>query len=289
MRNFFTKKLLYTLTSSLSIALGIFFVKMAYKAGAQVVPFVIQALFCGSCFLGIYLLFFQRENFRQLDSGVLKSLFLIGFFVGINYFTASYAMSLISTINYSLLSKSTLIFTVLLAYFFLGEKLSKRKIFLIILLIIGAYLVSTKGESIYFQVADLLVFITVLLKSIANIIQKKTLNKKVSPEIVGFARIFIGTLVLTIIYFLFDSKKEFKILVPHLVLLVGVINAFIVVSMNRVIQIAGAGYLEMILMSVPVFNIVLGILFLGESINSFQILGSILIIGSGVFLVFKKV
>ena len=67
---------------------------------------------------------------------------------------------------------------------------------------------------------------------------------------------------------------------PVYVLLAGIASAFTTVYISKTISVSSVSYQTMMSMLTPVVNIYLGMTFLKEAINIYQILGGFLIIGS---------
>lgn len=73
-----------------------------------------------------------------------------------------------------------------------------------------------------------------------------------------------------------------KIVFPELVFIVVFLVAVMAISINKSINISTATYVSIMSMIVPILNVILGSLFLNESINFFQALGGSLAIFSGI-------
>ena len=79
----------------------------------------------------------------------------------------------------------------------------------------------------------------------------------------------------------------FENFVPSFVLISAILSTLTIIYLNKLLNLATASYATMMTMVVPVIVTVLGLIFLKEPINIFQILGGIIIIISGI-LVQKK-
>jgi len=276
-----SKKLVYVLIFSLLWALSIFFNKVAINNGVRAFPFTIQTTILSLIILFLYCLFFRRASLFKTKMSNFIDLIIIGFIVGIAYITSFYGLKLSTAINYGFLIKSSLIFTILLAYIFLGEKLKKGKIILLITFALGIYLLSTGGKTLIPGIGDLLIVSTAFCYSLALIITKP-LTKKIHSNIISLGRIGFALLVLlaAVIIFKIDFLKIVSL--PYIII-VGTIGAIEIIFLNKTIQVSSASYLTMMSMVVPVITFFLGVVFLQENLNLAQILGAFLIITSGIF------
>ncbi len=274
------KKLIYILLFSIFWSISIFVNKVALNSGVKEVPYTIQTTIVSCLLLTIYNILTKRKEFKKIKLEHLKILLLIGIFVGTAYILSIYGLRLSTSINYGFLIKSSIVFTLLLAYIFLKEKMGKVKVILMIAFIIGVYLVTTKGKMIIPKTGDLLILATAFCFSTALIIQKP-LTVKIHPDIVSLGRVFFALLV---ILFLIPIMKLniLKIIGLKYVLISGLFAASLTIFLSKTISISSASYLTMMSMMVPVIVAVLGLIFLKEPMNIFQIVGGLMIIVSGV-------
>ncbi len=274
------KKLLYVSIFSLSWALLIFFNKNAINLGAEALPYTIQGTVINATILLVYNLLTRRKELKNIKFKHLKRLFLIGLFVGTAYILGFYGLKLSTSINYGFLVKSTLLFTTLLAFFFLKERFTQRKIILLVVFVIGIYLLTTGGKMIIPKVGDLLTLITALCFSSALIITKP-LTKEIHSDIISLGRIGFALLVLLLLLPILNINP-LEIKASRFVIMTGIFGAILAIFLNKTISVSSASYLTMMSMSVPVIVSLLGLIFLKEPMNIFQIIGGTLIIVSGV-------
>jgi len=273
------RKLVYINIFSFSWALKIFFNKIALSKGVIPVAFIAQSIFVTVLILTIYLLLKNKNGVKCLNIGIWKGLFCAGFFVGMGYITGLYGLKETTSINYSFVIKSSIIFTPLLAIFILREKVDRNRLLLVMGFIIGIYFIISGGELILPKIGDLLTLIAAFCFSCVIIIQK-ILAKKASSTIIAWGRtIFCIPVVIVLSYYM--NVDITKIVFPELVFTVGFLVAIMAIFVNRSINMSTATYVSMMSMIVPVLNLILGSLFLNEQINFFQILGGSLVIFSG--------
>ena len=91
--------------------------------------------------------------------------------------------------NAGFLVKFALVTTILLAWIFLKEKMTVTKAISASIMILGGYLLSTKGQSLIPQVGDVLIVLACLAWSIGNILVRKAIkDSNISGDIVSFLR-----------------------------------------------------------------------------------------------------
>lgn len=274
------KKFIYITIFSFSWALKIFFNKIALSKGVNPVAFITQAVFVSVLILTFYTLIKNKSEIKRLSIDVYKRLFFTGFFLGMGYVIGLYGLKYSTSINYSFAIKSSIIFTPLLAILVLKEKIDKNRLLLVIAFIIGIYLIVSGGKFILPRASDLLTLIAAFCFSCVVIVQK-ILTKKANSTIIAWGRTFFALPVFIFLAF-FLKVNITKIVFPELVFTVGFLVAIMAISINKSINISTVTYVSMMSMIVPVLNVILGSVFLNETINFFQILGGSLVIFSGI-------
>lgn len=274
------KKLTYVSIFSFSWALKIFFNKIALGKGVNPISFITQAVFVSVLILTIYMLIINKDEIKYLNIDIYKGLFFAGSFFGMGYAIGLYGLKYSTSINYSFVIKSSIIFTPLLAILVLKEKTGKNRLFLIIAFLIGIYLILSAGNFILPRASDLLTLIAAFCFSCVVVIQKM-LTEKTNSTIIAWGRTFFSLPIFIILTF-FMKANITKIIFPELVFTVGFLVAVMAIFINKSINISTATYVSMMSMTVPVLNIILGSLFLNESINFLQIFGGSLVIFSGI-------
>jgi len=277
-----SKKLVYSSTVAILLASSIFIKKIALTKDVPPLTLIVQFILIAAIILNLNLLFFQRKYIRQIKKmkrWEWKNAFFAGFFLISAYLASTYGLRFTSSINYSFIIKSNLIFIPLLAFFFLQEKITKEKIYLAIIFFIGIYLVTTRGQFILPRLGDLLIIMAAFFFSSFTIINKK-LAKMLEPEIISWG-VTSCTAVFALILIFIMKINVFSSIGLLYVLLAGLAEALIILFINKTIRITNMTYYVMMTMFAPVINLILGILFLNETINSIQLLGGVVLIISG--------
>lgn len=279
---------------SLFWALQILISKMGFSAGAKAVPFTLQSATVALILLSLIVLPKNYKKILNLPKKVLLTLlFANSVHFGLGGFFNNSGVALTSAINAGFLSKFALVTTIFFAWFLLKERLTSSKILVVLAMIVGSYLISTKGQSIVPQVGDLLVLLACVAFSLGNVLIRRTLRDEVvSADIVSFLRpvagipIFLLFILLSPLYPVAVSEvfqvNYFDFSYFPYVLGSGVFTALLWLYLNRTLQVATASYMTMMSMMTPVFVAILAIWLLGEVIAPAQILGGLLIIFAGI-------
>lgn len=277
------KRLVYSSTVAILLSLSIFFKKIALTKGVPPMTLLIQFLLIAAIILNINLLFFQRKYIKKIKNikrWEWKNAFFAGFLLISAYLTSTYGLRFTTSINYSFIIKSNLIFIPILAFFFFQEKITKEKIFLAFTFFSGIYLVTTEGKFILPYFGDLLIVVAAFFFSFFSIINKK-LVKMLEPEIISWGVTSCAAIFALMLIFILKINV-FSSIGILFVFLSGLTEALIILFMNKTIRITSMTYYVMMTMFVPVINLILGISFLNETINFIQLIGGIVLIISGI-------
>lgn len=100
--------------------------------------------------------------------------FLVGVFgTALAYIAYSYGARLSTAINASLITRAEVLFSFVLAYVFLREKIAKGQIFWSLSILVGLFLVITQGKAIVPRKGDLLLLLVPLFWQSGHVIAKK--------------------------------------------------------------------------------------------------------------------
>ena len=282
-----SKKAVYCLLAIFPASLVIFFKKKALLVGIPPFDLLLQVMIIAAIILNINLFLFQKKyitKIKKIMQSEWKMIFWTGFLLFAAYFTSTFGLRFTTSINYSFIIRSSLIFSTILSFFFLEERMYREKLLLIISFFVGIYLVSTAGEVVIPQSGDLLVLMGAFFFASFSMIQK-FLSKYLPPELISWGVISSSALYSIVVSILF----KINILSTHsflVVFLAGIFEALVVLFMNKAIRITSVTYYYMMTMLVPIINGFLGIIFLSESLRFIQIFGGIILIVS-VFLAQK--
>ncbi len=273
------KKLAYVLVACFSTALIFFFTKLGLNYGHSALPFVAQTNTISAILLTAYIFFSKKSSFTLLNKASLKYLLPIGALMVLGVIGEVSSLNLTTTVNYSFLNRTSVVFTIVLAFFLLKEKLGKAKIALILPLFLGVYLVTTRGEAVIPHTGDLIAVGAAFFFSFVLILQKLLLQRT-DPYFVSWGRALFTAIMLFISAVIFSSGSFFSVLSIYPVV-VAVFMTLANVAINKVLEISTTAYFTMMAMSIPLISLVLGYVFLGEIITPIQLLGGIIILASG--------
>jgi drug/metabolite transporter (DMT)-like permease len=276
------KKLLYVSLFSLFWAINILLSRYVLLRGINPLVLASSSLFFTVIILLTY--FFttsQKEVFlssKKSRNGALISGVIGGGLAGL---VAGFGLQLSTSINYGFLIKTATAFTIIFAAGFLKEPLPKKKMFFVILMLLGAYLLSTKGQSLTPHIGDIFILLAAASYSGAAVINRSILKKDINPNAVSFYRALMGFIVVApVAFFSTGSVLSSTILFP--IFLVSVSQALLYIYLNKTLAVASASYMTMLSMSVPVLVAIFAIPFFKETMSSIQIVGAILIVAGGI-------
>lgn len=272
---------IYAILAAALWAVNIIITKFIIKAGENPINIVFWIAIISSPYW-IGLLVKKSEELKKASKKDL--LILISIAITANLLLSlveMFALKYTQAINFSFLIRSTLIFTILFATIFLGEKITRKKVILAVLILTGAYLVATGGKIINLGLGDILTLLEAALLAFGNTILGKIATKTMSPQLSSSGS-FVFSL-LPIIVFTF-STKSFAF--PHTWGLVILLSVLCIVSnSNRFVAYkhCSASFLAMTYSLTPVFVTILAFFLLGEKFTLAQLIGGLLVVSGGVF------
>jgi len=235
----------------------------------------------GCVYLPPYALIKERKNILKVDGRsflvMLASATIGG---GLSFVLGYMGLKLSTAINFAFLCQTSVVFSVIMAYYMLKEPLNRNKIVLILILVSGSYLVSTSGKLIIPGIGDIYILLATLLFSF-GVITTRIAVRKITPILYAVYRSFFSG-VFVILLLIPTGKFSFDIQ-WFWVAIVGMFIAVGTIAMGKTLEVASASYLNMMQMSIPVLTAVLAFFFLGETMNLIQMLGATIIVVSGIF------
>lgn len=283
MTDIIPKRLIYSLAAVFSLALAIFFKKKALLVTIPPFELLLQFMVISAMVLTFNLFLIQKIDIikiKKLTNSQRQLIMLAGTFLLAAYLFTTFGLEFTTSINYSFLSRSTLIFTTILAFFFLKEKMYPQKLLLIFGFFVGIYFITTKGKIIIPQIGDLLILIGSFFFASFSVTQKK-ISFHLAPEIISWGVTTIGAILAILLGIILNVN-----LLPGdgfiFVFLTGLTEAFIILFMNKTIQVTNVTYYAMMTMLIPIINGILGFIFLNELLTAIQILGGCILIICGI-------
>ncbi|GBE19597.1 MAG TPA: DMT family transporter [Candidatus Pacearchaeota archaeon] len=252
----------------------------------------IRALFIGLIFLAISLFIARSKpgkvkKFKKVSWKYLISIGIIGgslafwlFFTGLKLTTAGRA---------AFIHKTLPVFVLILAFVFLKEKITKKQLGAIGIMILGLILIELTKVQSAIRIGDLLVLGATFLWAIENTLSKKVMLEKESNWVVTFSRMFFGSLVLFSIIFISGKTSLLFSLNLQQILYIAISGTFLlfyVLTWYWGLRYINLSKASTILLIAPVISLVLGFIWLNEQIFILQLIGSALIL-VGAYIVIK--
>ncbi len=192
-----------------------------------------------------------------------------------------FALKYSPAVNYSFLIRSTILFTIIFAYLFLGEKFTLKKIIIAVLILTGIYFLTTKGKLIAFSPGDIFTLTEAMLLAFGNTVLGKMATNQMSAKLSSSASFLIGVLPIAIITFFNNA-----IAIPKSLMLIIFLAILSILGMSVRFQAyknATASYVAMIYSFTPIFVLFISMPFLKETMMPVQLFGGALIVLGGIF------
>lgn len=277
---------------SIAWALEIFISKVALLNGIPIFTLLIQSFFVYALFLALWVITRKWRKIRILPKKIFISLFVINSVHSWGAILSIIGVAFTTATNAGFLMKFSLFTTLFFAWLFLKEKLGFSKIFSVILLVIGIFLLSTKGQLITPKLGDIFIILACFCWSIGNVFTKILLQKtSVDSEIIALFRPFSALILFAPLIFFIDFLPSslslflvFSFLDTHsffYAFFAGFFWSVLTLFLIKTLEISSASYMTMMSMMTPVIVALLAFIFLNERLVFLQYIGAFLIILSG--------
>lgn len=241
--------------------------KMMLKDGADALVMTWEMLVVAGIIL-LSLLLKRKERIRTKDFRELVVPGVVG--GGMAYWLGFMGLNLTQAANYAFLSKATVVFTCILAYFLLREKWSANKTWALLLIIAGSFFMSTRGKLGGVGRGELFVLASSFCYAVSYVFAARSM-KDISALTMATYRTLIGALVLFTICLARGGQLWWF---NNLVIWGGVIVAISVLSAHKVMRISDASYMVLMSSIIPIATAMLMISFFGEKMELVQIIGA---------------
>jgi len=255
----------------------------------------VRALIIGLIFLAFagYQSKRSKNPFRKVPWTYLILIGIIGGGLAfLFYFTG---LSLTTTSRAAFLHKTLPIYTTVLAFIFLKEKVSRVQSLGLLGMLFGTFLiVSSQINPAEFwtnpQLGDMLVLIATMLWGVENVLAKYALIKDESNLVVSFARMFIGSLLLFSAVLALGKMDALLSLsfqqLGNILISTGLLFGY-VFCYYWSIKLINVSKAAALLLIAPVITLLIGVYIFGEPLPLFQRIGSMLIL-AGAFVIAKE-
>ena len=299
-KNLNASRLFNVLMFSAFWAFQIFISKLAFLAGALVLPF--QILLVTSAIMTLVLIILPNSGLDlvklfRLHPDLFWKLFLANMIqAGLGTSLSIIGIALTEAINAGFLVKVATVTTILFARLILKESMSRFKIIIVFLMLLGAYLLTTAGQRMIPKVGDLFILAACVCWSLGNVLVRKILKtQNVRADVVTiqkpFASLPVYALLIGVSIFyprILGSLSgvlkccTFSTAYIPYAILSGVCLALAWIYLYRTLHMTTASYMTLMSMVTPIIVSVLALVFLGERLVWIQAIGAGIILLSGV-------
>ena len=259
-----------------------------------------KLIFAGYRFFlaGIFVLTLQlimKENIFKLTSKDIKEITILGvgqttlqyifFYLGLTYTTG---------VRGSIMNGTSTFFSIILAHFvYKNDKLNFNKILGCILGFLGVILANLGGGSSFFDggfsfKGEGLVVLASFTLSVSALYSKKISQNKDAYTVTGY-QLAIGGLILTIIGYVLGGKlTNFTFKSTSLLIYMALLSAIAFALWSQLLKYNKVGVISVFNFLIPVFGTILSAIILKENIFDIKILIALLLVCTGIYLVYRR-
>lgn len=270
---------IYTTLSAFTWAISIILTKYLLRAGEEVYNI---ALWVGIVELPIwvYFVYIKRKKIGMLTLKRVGLFVIYGLLSNVGVLLAElFALRLSPAVNFSFLIRLVILFTMVLSYVFFGERITKKKSIIAIVLLVGGYFVATGGARITLATGDIFTLTEAFLIALGNILTKMIVDR-LDPD-VGAGLVYIFGFIPQMM--VLGSLGNLSVPVnPFLVFLIPISYVVLTRLRYRAMRLTSPTYVTMVFSFTPVFVLLMAIPLFGETLSPVQIIGGFLIVLAGV-------
>lgn len=236
--------------------------------------------------------FQSNFDFKKFKKVSWKYLFAIAFIGGAIAFLLFFSgLKLTTAGRGAFLHKTLPLYTAVLAFVFLREKITKKQVLALVLMFIGTiaiYYSQIKPAELWMnpKLGDLLIILATIFWAIENVIGKKAMIKGETNFVVSFSRMFFGGLILFGILLLQGKYNLLFALKPEQMLNVVISTAILtayVFFWYWSVKLINVSKATTFLLLAPVVSLMIGVFVFHEPAPLLQLLGSAIILVGGYF------
>lgn len=259
--------------------------------------FSTQSLLFSVLFTVIFVLAYFKglpiQSIKKMSFSAWKLIILIGIFSSSLFMLFRFLGLTQSTGTFATLSQIvTTSLTVLLAWIFLKERLSKLFWLLFAVIIVSVYFVSIgKITLATVKAGDMFIIYGTFFLAIGNIFSRLAVEK-VDPILVSVLRLFFGLIFLLLIaLFFLGGQTGWSGIFSNFsiwAILSGFLVSTGVLGFNLAIKRLGVTFGTSILMMAPVITMILEHLLLGYHFTNIQVIAALMVVASGIAIIFAS-
>lgn len=229
----------------------------------------------------LFMMFRERANFQKLrrnDYLLLVAMALVSS-VGVGL-AEVFALTYSPAVNFAFLIRTVTVFTIVFAYLFLRERITKEKLLLVLLLLIGSFFLTTGGKALHFTRGDIFTILEAILIAFGTNVLGKLATNRIPANTVSSGRFIISVAPLVLL-----ALANTVIAVPQhmgLVLIITFLDFLLAILIFQGFKHSTATFMTMIMSFTPVFVSFIAYPVLGESLTSVQLFGGGLIVLAGI-------
>ncbi len=280
-----TKGIVYLLISIFAFASVNLFDKIGIGKGVDPSLFSFLRVFFSLCFVVAVWLALGKKSSLRFDMKHVKYIAVIGVLAsGLGVVLMISALKYTTATNKGAIMSLYPVFTLIFAYSIMGEKMPKIFYPVMVTMILGLIMLTTKGFMQMPNNGDWLIFLTVPISGFCNSYAKKGMEKMDSLTMVVGRYIFGALFLLLLIPFLgMEGLSTIKYGFIW-VLLSGIFSGLRVITFYKGIELEGPSIAALMISAVPAITALFEFFVLDEKFNILQIGGIILILVSAVLL-----
>jgi drug/metabolite transporter (DMT)-like permease len=258
-------------------------------------PWLLGLFYSSIGAISIFLVYKEKSHFREIKKvkilliliviGILGSIFNLCLLVGLKHSTA---------INSSILLRAEIMFSVILGWIFLKEKLTIVDFLGALVMLLGFLFVSEiRINQIKFYLRGDILFLTgAFVVSVNALLIKKLLSYGLSGSVIATYNLTITTIFFTFFTLLFKQYFDFVFLFIgknfFLVILLGIFIGISYVLYYGALRHIPIWLVKVLVLFIPVFTVIISYVFLSEIITKRQLIGILLTVIGGVIILYNQ-
>jgi drug/metabolite transporter (DMT)-like permease len=255
------------------------FIKIATPEFGPITLVGLRLLLAGSLFLPFLLM---PKYLKQIRGNKSKILFLSLFNTSIPFTLFSFA-SLTSNSNMlAILNSSAALFTMVVAYFWISEPVSKKQVFGLMLGFLGIIILVNPFNAQTTLLASMACLLAASCYGTANVFIQKFATEVNKLVLIGWSLIVGGLIFLPYTILSFPAEMPSREAILSLLWLGGVGTGLAFIGYIRLIEKIGAVRTSTVAYFLPVFGIIWGNIFLNEQVTYIVVIGCLMVL-TGIF------
>ncbi len=219
------------------------------------------------------------DDFRNLNRFHWIRLAFVGIFsTGLAFIFFFEGTNLSTGINSGIILRTEVLFSIILSYIILKERITKKQLIFTFMVLIGLILILGRGFAFQPKIGDLLLLFTPICWQIGHVISKKV---PLNPYSTALGRNFFGGILLLSFTFITNVNINLKLWIIGVeAIIIAVGHTIFYASIKRINLSKTTGLIT----PAPVITIIGSHLILGENVGWYHIIGYIFIFAGTIFL-----